>query len=275
MTTSLAERAWDRIGKRGVRAADFYRGFCTADRSSLDEIVSAWIRAGLVTKELGVLEKPPKMVGVEYRDAMASLGLAASAQLPALAPFRKAVMPIQYEEACKAIATCVELDEAKHWSDKADALAAWAKMYQDDRVSLEARRLKLHAYRRMSALADEIDPKRPIGSLRNAGLSQAQAQTARAVGNVSQRLFDKAVAAKVPPTPGTLTTVLAAPCPEWRRVARALGVFIAISKHNPAGTLAKSLPPDQVSRARRMIAEMREWASRFDRACQERESEAA
>lgn len=68
---------------------------------------------------------------------------------------RKPLVPVEYEAACNALAQCVDLDEAKYWSDKADALAAWAKIYRDDRISAQAKRLKLKAYRRMGELAAE------------------------------------------------------------------------------------------------------------------------
>lgn len=65
-------------------------------------------------------------------------------------------MPVVYEDACKALVACTTLDEAKYYSDKSDALAAWAKIYKSDEAAMAAKRLKLHAYRRMSELAEEI-----------------------------------------------------------------------------------------------------------------------
>src|ERR1700722_7297053 len=76
---------------------------------------------------------------------------------------RTVPMPVEYVEACKALAACVTIDEAKRWADKAEALAAWAKIYRSDEASVQAARLKLHAYRRMGKLAEEIRPLRHIG----------------------------------------------------------------------------------------------------------------
>src|SRR5688572_2684465 len=67
-------------------------------------------------------------------------------------------LPVEYSAAITAIAVCRTIDDGKYWSDKADALAAWAKIYKDDVVAREARSLKLHAYRRIGVLAAEIRP---------------------------------------------------------------------------------------------------------------------
>ncbi len=67
-------------------------------------------------------------------------------------------VPVIYEEACKALAACTTVDEGKYWSDKATALAAWAKIHGSRKAEAEAARLKLHAFRRMGALALELRP---------------------------------------------------------------------------------------------------------------------
>lgn len=77
-------------------------------------------------------------------------------------------LPVQYDEAVKALAACTTIDESKHWADKAEALAAWAKVYKDDQVAIEARRLKLHAYRRMGELAQELEKQRVEHTTREA-----------------------------------------------------------------------------------------------------------
>lgn len=74
---------------------------------------------------------------------------------------RKPLVPVEYEQAVAALQQCVDLDEAKYWENKADALAAWARIYRDDEVGLKAKKLKLHAYRRMSQLAMELRPGGP------------------------------------------------------------------------------------------------------------------
>ena len=98
-------------------------------------------------------------------------------------------VPVEYETACKALEACCTLEEGKYWSDKADALAAWAKIYHDSKIERQAKILKLRAYARMGELAKELYPK-PIvrrggggwgasTELRErAGMSQYDAQVA-------------------------------------------------------------------------------------------------
>lgn len=71
---------------------------------------------------------------------------------------RTPLIPVEYETAVKALTECVTLDEAKYWDNKADALAAWAKIYHSPEAERKAKQLKLHAYRRMGELAKELRP---------------------------------------------------------------------------------------------------------------------
>lgn len=126
---------------------------------------------------------------------------------------RQPLIPVEYGEACKALAACVTLEGAKYWSDAADALAAWAKMYHDTTIEDDARRLKSRAAREMGRLARELRPKkefvgtvpdartingvRPIfrtttDELRNIGLTTSEAQDALALSKatVSRKRFE-------------------------------------------------------------------------------------
>lgn len=124
------------------------------------------------------------------------------------------VMPVIYEEACRAIDACVELDEIKAWASKSEALAAWARIYQDDYLLRQAKQLKLRAFRRMGQLADELRPKDvhaprgrragAIGSfslLREHGLTRDKAQAAIALGRLPPDKFNKFLNRKVVPSP--------------------------------------------------------------------------
>lgn len=124
------------------------------------------------------------------------------------------LLPVVYEEACRAIEACVELDELQTWASKAEALAAWAKIYDDNRILRHAKQLKLRAYRRMGQLADELRPKDvhaprgrragAIGSfslLREHGLNRDKAQSAIALGRLPPEKFDKFLNRKNVPSP--------------------------------------------------------------------------
>ena len=104
-------------------------------------------------------------------------------------------VPVEYETACKALEACCTLEEGKYWSDKADALAAWAKIFHDSKIERQAKILKLRAHARMGELAKELCPKRVgvgIGGSRGArtelieraGMSPREASVAIAVSCV-------------------------------------------------------------------------------------------
>lgn len=106
-------------------------------------------------------------------------------------------MPVEYEEACKALAACATIDEGKYWSDKADALAAWAKIYKSDEAAIAARRLKLQAFRRMGEIATQMESERleslrkTVDAERTLQLVDIEAQIAAACGPEKRRLQTK------------------------------------------------------------------------------------
>ena len=134
-------------------------------------------------------------------------------------------VPVKYTEAVKALEACLTLQEARYWTNTADALAAWSKIYNDDEAESNARRLKLHAYRRMSQLADQLGrepanqsevakpPKRegghrnirsgqgkgPAAVLREHGLKSNQIGEITRIGRIPERRFKELVAQNRPP----------------------------------------------------------------------------
>lgn len=136
---------------------------------------------------------------------------------------RKPHVPVEYEEACKQLSACLTLDEAKYWDNKADALAAWAKIYHDGKVLRDARALKLLAHRRLYEIARELRPKRIIkrgksgelignkpgapSLLREQGLSVAAVNAARELGNMSEEKFQTLVDSPRPPSPGSARVI--------------------------------------------------------------------
>ena len=115
-------------------------------------------------------------------------------------------VPIQYEDAVRSLTECQSIDDAKYWDDGADALAAWAKIHKDQRVMVEAKRLKLHAYRRMGELAGMLQPtirpgrkgrrntpSGPVALLMGVGMSRQQANQARAITRMPKEIFEKTV----------------------------------------------------------------------------------
>ncbi len=130
---------------------------------------------------------------------------------------RTPLVPVEYETAVKALAECCTLDESKYWSQKADALAAWAKIYRQDDALRKAKMLKLHAFRRMGQLSEELRPvRKPLGAgsgrgtlpgprslLREQGLSVAETAAARMLGGLELGKFKRLLSSPRPLAPTT------------------------------------------------------------------------
>ena len=113
---------------------------------------------------------------------------------------RTPLVPVEYETAVKSLQACIDLNDAKYWDDKADALAAWAKIYRSDETLRKAKMLKLHAFRRMGELAGELKPlkndkggRQPgaIRALTDVGLSHNSAIAARRLASVRSDQRDR------------------------------------------------------------------------------------
>jgi hypothetical protein len=196
-----------------------------------------------------------------------------------------AIVPVVFAEAIRAIAACRSIDEGKYWSDKADALAAWAKVYKQNETAIEARRLKAHAFRRMSRLADELaeavrDPRRPGRvspkvQLTKAGLSNSQITKIRQVGAVPEKKFNELVAGPNPPHIGRLafhgvgTKNKLASSDAWRRFAGGKYVqgnghkFRQFCRAHSAYELGRGISPDEVIVAKKFVQELRDWLDEF------------
>jgi hypothetical protein len=121
---------------------------------------------------------------------------------------------IVYEEAIKALAECRSIDEAKYFSDKADALATYAKIFKDKKLATEAKRVKLHALRRMGEIAEQLRPtvrgggrghKGALSVLQDHGLTTHRAELANRLCRVPRTAFEKAIAQPTPPSVKTLS----------------------------------------------------------------------
>lgn len=135
--------------------------------------------------------------------------------LPSVA---NAKLPQTYERAKTALAECSSIDECKDWSDKAAALASYAKMSDDDTLRKYAERIQARAIRRCGELLRQIEPgqgardgKRGVGgdtplpftrteAAESAGMSKRQQMQATRVAGVPEQDFNKLVDSDTPPT---------------------------------------------------------------------------
>lgn len=203
---------------------------------------------------------------------------------------RKPLVPIKYEEACRALVECRSIDDAKYFSDKADALSAWAKIYKNDEAGIESRRLKLHAYRRMGQIAYELRPNVRKGSppgitfgsgslpgapalLREAGLKLMPANQASKLARMSEENFNAIVNLPRPPSPSAArgmyvenSTVSDA----WRLLVISQSANIQsfsyfINKHPDPKILAMGLRKDEALKVRRYVHQIIDWLDEFER----------
>lgn len=129
-------------------------------------------------------------------------------------------LPQAYEAAKLALANCESMDECKGWSDKAAALASYAKQAGDDELMKRAVRIRDRAIRRCGELLKQFDDRgRPSEisegdhtisqreAAAQAGLSKHQQVTAVRVANVPHDDFEAMVESDTPPTVTKLANI--------------------------------------------------------------------
>jgi hypothetical protein len=130
-----------------------------------------------------------------------------------------AQLPQLYQSAKQAIAQCDALDECHTWSDKAAALASYAKQANDFELETTARRIRGRAIERCGVLiaaipaAPTIPARNPDGTVtagahnngrwataEAAGLSPWQIRTALDVASIPKPLFEEMIERPKAPT---------------------------------------------------------------------------
>lgn len=201
---------------------------------------------------------------------------------------RTPLVPVEYESACKSLAACVDLDEAKYWSEKADILAAWAKIYRHDEAGRAAKRLRVHAFRRMGQIAGELRPRNSncgtrgrdkgkfvsgTGSYRGAaallkekGLSSPQVQVARRLARTSDSDFDALISRPGVPGLNTIRNTAKGASEAFKKLSGAFRRMAYFTKEESAVDLAKSVHQDEVDLVRKYATQIAEWIDSLDQA---------
>lgn len=132
----------------------------------------------------------------------------AKSMLVSNALVKRTPLPVVYEEACRQLAEVATVMDAKYFADKAEALAVWAKIYRSDQAALEAKRLKLHAFRKMGLIAEQLRPtsastrcKTGGGAslLKENGLNSGHAAQAIRLSRIPENKFNSAINQNRPP----------------------------------------------------------------------------
>jgi hypothetical protein len=199
-----------------------------------------------------------------------------------------ASLPQKYEAARTAIAECERIDECKTWSDKAAALASYARQAKDDSLRVMAIRIQARAERRCGELLKQIEPAQggdrgnsatggrpPVGSRKaaadQAGLSEHQRKTALRVAAIPEVEFNRQVESERPPTltrladQGRTQRVRERdPAAEhFEAACSALDEFVKFCDHHDAIETAKSFGADDAEMARRCVATLHQWLDTF------------
>lgn len=177
---------------------------------------------------------------------------------------REPLLPVEFEEAVNSLIECRQIQDAKYWSDKASALAAWAKIYHSHKVEREAKLLKLHAYRKMAELTKEIKKANgtaPRKTLEGVGFTKWEANEVMAVGRASQKAFDNALSQERPPSPSS-----------FKRYSEnleaglfsSMRAFYTFCSRVPASEVADRVDAKDRTAVKRMLDRISEWCDELD-----------
>lgn len=187
-------------------------------------------------------------------------------------------MPVEYETAIKALEACTSLDETRIWRSAYHALAAWAKIYNSRDAEFKAKRLRLHAYRRMGQLARELRPsgrarrgikggKLPgsVSLLQEHGLSHSEAVAANFIARLPDEDFQRIL--RRPLSPISVAHQLWGKDPIWLGFCgAATNLRGHLRRHPPREVLAvaRMLGERQQGTLRVLLADLRRMLREFD-----------
>ncbi len=200
--------------------------------------------------------------------------------LPANIDIAKARLPATYEQAKTALASCERIDECQTWANKAEALATYAKMADDDTLRQMADKIQARAVRRMGELLKQFDGrpdnamKQKEGTLlltqaqaaENAGISEHQRKQAVRVANVPADKFEAAVESPKPPTVTALAEmgkqIRAVPPESFKRATHLIGTvkrFAEFCESNDPKMVAAGVLPSEDQELRELVEVIEGW----------------
>jgi len=206
--------------------------------------------------------------------------------LPTNIEIASARLPETYEQAKIALASCERIDECWEWANKAEALASYAKMADDDTLRLLADRIQARAVSRMGELLKQFRPApgtridleprvpgqpRSITELAmDAKISGHQRKQAMRVASVPKETFEALVESDNPPTVTALAEmgkkVRAVPPDGFKRATHLIGAvarFAEFCGENIAEEVAGGVLPDEISDLQAKVYVIDAWLDRF------------
>lgn len=196
-------------------------------------------------------------------------------------------LPATYEAARTAIAACDKIDECKEWSDKAAALASYARQAKNDELRVMAVRIQARALRRAGELLRQISPghgardgKRQEGNLppltrmqagENAGLSEHQRKSALRLSSIADDELDRLMRSDGPLTVTCLVEHGTRKRPRSERqtdgdtdIARGvLQAFCAYCAENEPGHIARAISTCELDGLQLQIFAIDQWLNVF------------
>lgn len=181
----------------------------------------------------------------------------------------EAALPGNYERAKRAISECKEIDECKDWSDRASALASYARQARDTSMRDAALRIMIRAEDRVGELLNEI-PRRRMEIAKQHGISHPRASRAMAIARVERAVKEPLIEHSPPISADRLATLGKNPRTYYGPKGNAVNFcsYLAtivewVERHDPA-ELARSLDRKDVRFIRTRMRKIEEWADKLE-----------
>lgn len=188
-----------------------------------------------------------------------------------------APLPINYVAARDAIRACAKIDECKSWSDKAVAIASYARQIKDRTMKEAAERIHLRAYERIGELLLELRPngRRKAGG--RVGLSSGKVDVAVGIAKAPKTVRDARIEASPPVRPKDLADIgegRISPPPVFQKTAQGRGVgqirahvetFFRWTQSTSVDSVAREVPRDEAILFRARLRTLGEWIDDLDR----------
>jgi predicted GNAT family acetyltransferase len=198
-----------------------------------------------------------------------------------------APLPVNYQAAKKALRECEEIDEVKDWSDRATAIASYARQVRDMSMLHTAQRIQLRARERLGEMLLQWPRGKKSTRFRRGhpGVRSAARKQGISEGLIAQALDIASVDAdirnqRIEATPPISATALAKLSPRvharyglgspdevsMRRFDLLDQIWHRFNKLGDATDLARKVVDEYADGIRAKVVQMQEWLDTFEQA---------